>query len=76
MKSSFALRMLINTHLSHRSPATRQIVCFDGTWNAAGSLAIITSLVVTRKMCGVDPQAYLTDVLSRIVTDHLQQPDR
>jgi hypothetical protein len=33
--------------------------------------AIITSLVETYKLCGVDPQAYLADVLSRIVTGHL-----
>jgi transposase len=33
--------------------------------------AIIASLVETCKLCGVDPQAYLTDVLSRIATGHL-----
>jgi hypothetical protein len=32
--------------------------------------AIIASLVETCKLCGVDPQAYLADVLSRIVTGH------
>jgi transposase len=29
--------------------------------------AVIASLVETGKLCGVDPQAYLVDVLTRIV---------
>jgi hypothetical protein len=33
--------------------------------------ASIASLVETCKLCGVDPQAYLADVLSRIATGHL-----
>jgi hypothetical protein len=33
--------------------------------------AILGSLVETFKLCGVDPHAYLADVLSRIVTSHL-----
>jgi transposase len=35
------------------------------------AVASIASLVETCKLCGVDPQAYLADVLSRIVTGHL-----
>jgi hypothetical protein len=32
---------------------------------------VIASLVETCKLCGVDPQAYLADVLTRIVDGHL-----
>ena len=31
---------------------------------------MIASLVETCKLCGVDPQAYLADVLTRIVNGH------
>ena len=34
-------------------------------------VAIIASLVESCKLCGVDPQANLADVMSRIVTGHL-----
>ena len=32
---------------------------------------MIASLVETCKLCGVDPQAYLADTLTRIVDGHL-----
>ena len=32
---------------------------------------MIASLIETCKLCGVDPQAYLADVLTRIVNGHL-----
>ncbi len=33
--------------------------------------AIIASTVKTCRLCRVDPQAYLADVLTRIITGHL-----
>jgi hypothetical protein len=32
---------------------------------------VIASLIETCKLCGVDPHAYLADVLTRIVNGHL-----
>ena len=50
---------------------TRKNALFAGSDRGGEHWAIIASLVETCKLCGVDPQAYLTDVLSRIVTGHL-----
>jgi hypothetical protein len=50
---------------------TRKNALFAGSDRRGEHWAIIASLVETCKLCGVDPQAYLTDVLSRIVTGHL-----
>ena len=44
---------------------------FAGSDRGGEHWAIIASLGETCKLCGVDPQAYLADVLSRIVTGHL-----
>ncbi|MBJ6126638.1 IS66 family transposase [Microvirga splendida] len=50
---------------------TRKNALFAGSDRGGEHWAIIASLVETCKLCGVDPQAYLTDVLSRIATGHL-----
>ncbi len=49
----------------------RKNFLFAGSDRGGEHWAIIASLVETCKLCGVDPQAYLADVLSRIVTGHL-----
>jgi hypothetical protein len=49
----------------------RKACLFAGSERGGEHWAIIASLVETCKLCGVDPQAYLADVLSRIVTGHL-----
>ncbi|SEO46026.1 IS66 C-terminal element [Methylobacterium sp. UNC300MFChir4.1] len=38
----------------------------------AGHWAVVASLVETCKLNGVEPQAYLTDVITRIVAGHPQ----
>jgi transposase len=50
---------------------TRKNALFAGSDRGGEHWAIIASLVETCKLCGVDPQAYLANVLSRIVTGHL-----
>ena len=58
-----------------RSPnATERAVCkgdnrlFAGSDGGAGHWAIVASLVATAKLNGVEPQAWLTDVLERMVS--------
>jgi transposase len=50
---------------------TRKNALFAGSDRGGEHWAIIASLVETCKLCEVDPQAYLADVLNRIVTGHL-----
>jgi hypothetical protein len=50
---------------------TRKNALFAGSDRGGGHWAIIASLVETCKLCGVEPQTYLADVLTRIVTGHL-----
>jgi len=50
---------------------TRKNALFAGSDRGGEHWAIIASLVETCKLCGVDPQAYLADVLNRIVTGNL-----
>jgi transposase len=47
---------------------TRKNALFAGSDRGGEHWAIIASLVETCKLCGVDPHAYLTNVLSRIAT--------
>ena len=44
---------------------------FAGSDGSAEHWAVLASLIETAKFNGLDPQAYLTDVLSRIATGHL-----
>jgi transposase len=48
----------------------RKNALFAGSDGGADHWAIIASLIETCKLNGVDPQAYLTDTLTRIVNDH------
>jgi hypothetical protein len=50
---------------------THNNALFAGSDRGGEHWAIIASLVETCQLCEVDPQAYLADVLSRIVTGHL-----
>ena len=51
---------------------TRKNALFAGSDGGAGHWAVIASLVETCKLIGVEPQAYLADVISRIVNGHPQ----
>jgi len=49
----------------------RKNALFAGSDGGAENWAIIASLIETCKLNGVDPQAYLADVLTKIVNGHL-----
>jgi hypothetical protein len=49
---------------------TRKNALFAGSDGGATHWAVIASLVETCKLNGVEPRAYLADVISRIVTGH------
>ncbi len=49
---------------------TRKNALFAGSDGGAGHWAVIASLVETCKLIGVEPRAYLTDVITRIVNGH------
>src|SRR6185312_10294664 len=51
---------------------TRKNALFAGSDGGAAHWAVIASLVETCKLIGVEPRAYLADVISRIVTGHPQ----
>ena len=51
---------------------TRKNALFAGSDGGAGHWAFVASLVETCKLNGVEPQAYLTDVITRIVAGHPQ----
>ena len=46
---------------------TRKNSLFAGHDDAAQNLAVVASLIQTCRLHGVDPQAYLTDILTRLV---------
>jgi transposase len=50
----------------------RKNALFAGPDGGAEHWAVIASLVETCKLNGVEPQAYLTDVIARIVAGHPQ----
>ena len=52
---------------------TRKNALFSGSDRGGRNWAVIASLVETCKPNGVDPQAYLTDVISRIMSGHPQR---
>ena len=49
---------------------TRKNALFAGSDGGAHHWAVIASLVETCKLNRVEPQAYLTDVIARIVAGH------
>ena len=51
---------------------TRKNALFAGSDGGATHWAVVASLVETCKLNGVEPQAYLTDVIARIVAGHPQ----
>jgi transposase len=51
---------------------TRKNALFAGSDGGAEHWATVASLIETCKLTGVDPQAYLTDVITRIVNGHPQ----
>ena len=51
---------------------TRKNALFAGSDRGGRTWAVIASLVETCKLNGVDPQAYLADVITRIVGGHPQ----
>jgi transposase len=51
---------------------TRKNALFAGSDGGAEHWAILASLIETAKLNNVDPQAYLTDVITRIVDGHPQ----
>lgn len=50
----------------------RKNALFAGSDGGAGHWAVVASLVETCKLNGVDPQAYLADVITRIVAGYPQ----
>jgi transposase len=69
-------RVEIDSNVVERSmrplALTRKNALFAGSDGGAAHWAVIASLVETCKLIGVEPQAYLADVISRIVTGHPQ----
>jgi hypothetical protein len=53
---------------SGRSPSGARTVCSPGSDGGARHWAIVASLVATAKLNGVEPLAWLTDVLERVVS--------
>ena len=51
---------------------SRKKALFAGSDEGAANWAAVSSLVETCKLNGVEPQAYLTDVITRIVAGHPQ----
>jgi hypothetical protein len=48
----------------------RKNALFAGSDGGGEHWAVIASLIETCKLCGVEPQAYLTDVITKIVNGH------
>ena len=67
-------RVELDTNVVERSmrplALTRKNALFAGSDGGAAHWAVIASLVETCKLVGVEPQAYLTDVITRIVAGH------
>ena len=67
-------RVEIDSNVVERSirplALTRKNALFAGSDGGAEHWAVIATLVETCKLNGVEPQAYLTDVIARIVAGH------
>lgn len=68
-------RIEIDTNVVERTirpiALNRKNALFAGSEDGAGHWAVIASLIETCKLNGVNPHAYLTDVLGRLVAGHL-----
>ena len=68
-------RIEIDSNVVERSirpiALNRKNALFAGSDGGGEHWAIIASLVETCKLCGVDPQAYLADTITKIVSGHL-----
>jgi transposase len=51
---------------------TRKNSLFAGSEGGAEHWAVLASLVATCKLNGVEPQAYIEDVITKLVNGHLQ----
>ena len=51
---------------------TRKNALFAGSDGGAGHWAVLASLIESCKLLGVEPHAYLGDVITRIVNGHPQ----
>jgi len=64
-------RIELDTNIVERSirplVLNRKNALFAGHDQGAENWACIASLIETAKLCGVEPQAYLTDVLTKLV---------
>ena len=69
-------RVEIDTNVVERSmrplALTRKNALFAGSDGGAAHWAVIASLVETCKLIGVEPRAYLADVITKIVRGHPQ----
>ena len=67
-------RVEIDSNVVERSirplALTRKNALFAGSDGGAQHWAVVASLIETCKLIGVEPQAYLTDVITRIVSGH------
>ena len=67
-------RIEIDSNTAERSirpiALNRKNALFAGSDGGGVNWAVIASLVETCKLCGVDPQTYLADVLTKIVDGH------
>jgi transposase len=67
-------RIEIDSNVVERSirpiALNRKNALFAGSDGGGGHWAVIASLIETCKLNGVDPQTYLTDVISKIVNGH------
>src|SRR6478672_5495556 len=69
-------RVELDTNVVERSmrplALTRKNALFAGSDGGAAHWAVIASLIETCKLIGVEPQAYLADVITKIVRGHPQ----
>jgi transposase len=67
-------RIEIDSNVVERSirpiALNRKNALFAGSDGGGEHWAVIASLIETCKLCGVEPHAYLTDVITKIVNDH------
>jgi len=69
-------RIELDTNVVERSmrplALTRKNALFAGSDSGAAHWAVIASLIKTCKLVGVEPRAYLADVITKIVSGHPQ----